>query len=221
MSEDFFAGELVRQARDDIATRPDENRFVELLESGELPRERLNWLAGEEFRIVRSDQRSFALLASRFPDGSAGDLFLGLAQGEAQASSLLLDFSTALGWGEKELNEYAPLPFAQVYPAYLAWCAVYGTRSAVALAMIANLDEWGGYCGRVADALTSRYGLAEEAVGFFRFFATPPPGFAQQAEAAVVEGLDAGEDPVEALRAAQALHVYEAAFWDSLVTGLE
>lgn len=216
-----FAADLVRQACDDIAARPDENLFVELLEAGRLPRERLNWLAGEEFRIIRSDQRSFALLASRFPDGSAGGLFLGLAQGEAQASGLLLDFASALGWGEKELKGYAPLPFAQVYPAYLASCAVYGTRSEVALAMAANLDEWGGFCGRIAEALTSRYGLSEEAVGFFRFFATPPPGFLEQAEAAVAEGLAAGEDPVEALRAAQALHVYETAFWDALVTGLD
>lgn len=220
MSGELVAGDLVRQACDDIAARPDGNRFVELLEAGELPRERLNWLAGEEFRIVRSDRRSFALLASRFPDGSAGDMFLGLAQGEARASGLLLDFASALGWGERELKEYAPLPFAQVYPAYLAWCAVYGTRSAVALAMVANLDEWGGFCGRIADALTSRYGLPEEAAGFFRFFATSPPGFAEQAEAAVAEGLADGEDPVEALRAAQALHAYETAFWDALVTGL-
>ncbi|MEO3786789.1 hypothetical protein ABGB12_25975 [Actinocorallia sp. B10E7] len=221
MSENLFADELIRQACDDVSARSGGNRFVELLEAGELPRERLAWLAGEEFRIVRSDQRSFALLASRFPDGSAGGLFLGLAQGEARASALLLEFAAALGWDGKKLRGYAPLPFAQVYPAYLAWCALYGTRSAVAVAMAANLDEWGGYCGRIADALTSRYRLSEEAVGFFRFFATPPPGFMEQAEAAVEEGLEAGEDPVEALRAAQALHVYETAFWDALVTGLD
>jgi len=221
MSEDLFAGELIRQARDEIAAQAGGNRFVELLEAGELPRDRLNWLAGEEYRIVRSDQRSFSLLASRFPDGASGELFLGLAQGEAQASDLLLDFASALGWDERELGEYAPLPFAQVYPAYLAWCAVYGTRSAVALAMVANLDEWGAYCARVADALTSRYNLSEDTVGFFRFFAASPPGFVERAEAAVSEGLAAGEDPVEALRAAQALHVYETAFWDALTTGLD
>jgi thiaminase len=220
MSEDLFAGELIRQARDEIAAQAGGNRFVELLEAGELPRDRLNWLAGEEYRIVRSDQRSFSLLASRFPDGASGELFLGLAQGEAQASDLLLDYASALGWGEGELDDYAPLPFAQVYPAYLAWCAVYGTRSAVALAMVANLDEWGGYCARIAEALTSRYGLSEDAVGFFHFFAASPPGFVERAEAAISEGLAAGEDPVEALRAAQALHVYETAFWDALTTGL-
>ena len=39
------------------------------------------------------------------------------------------------------------------------------------LAMLANLKEWGAYCRRTADALQSRYGMNDVAVGFFRFFA--------------------------------------------------
>ena len=35
----------------------------------------------------------------------------------------------------------------------------------------------------------------------------------------VAEGLAAGEDPQEAVRAALALHDYEIAFWDALETG--
>jgi hypothetical protein len=38
----------------------------------------------------------------------------------------------------------------------------------VALAMLANLEEWGGYCARVAEALLTRYELSERAVGFFQ-----------------------------------------------------
>src|SRR5262249_49572805 len=49
------------------------NRFVDLLEAGGIPRERLTWLAGEQFRIVGSDLRSFAQLtdglAVRGPSG--------------------------------------------------------------------------------------------------------------------------------------------------------
>jgi hypothetical protein len=78
------------------------------------------------------------------------------------------------------------------------------TCSGVALAMLANLEEWGGYCGRVAEALVARYGLAERAVGFFRFFAEPAPGLAEQARSVVAAGLAAGEDPQEAVRAARA-----------------
>jgi hypothetical protein len=215
------AAELVRRARADITARSTANRFLDLLEAREVPRERLARLAGEEYRIVGSDRRSFALLAARFPDPPAGELFLSLAGGEARALCLLLDFAAALGWGEDELRTYEPHPQAQAYPAYLAWNAVQGTSSAVALAMLANLAEWGGYCGRAARALRTGYDLGEEAVGFFRFFAEPAPGFDEQATAVIATGLAAGEDPREALLAARTLHAYETAFWVSLADGLD
>jgi TENA/THI-4/PQQC family len=215
-----LAAEVIGRAHEEISARAVPNRFVDLLEAGGVPRERLTWLAGEQFRIVGSDQRSFALLAARFPEPPAGEMFLSLAQGELHALRLLPDFAAALGWGERDLRAYEPRPLAQAYPAYLAWSALFGTSSAVALAMLANLEEWGGYCARVAGALAARYGMPEQATGFFRFFAGSPPGFAGQAASVVAAGLAAGEDPQEAVRAALALHAYEIAFWDALAEGL-
>jgi hypothetical protein len=212
------AEDLVRRAREDNPAGG--NRFLDLLEAAAVPRQRLTWLAGEQWHIVRSDRRSFALFAARFPEPPSGDLFLGLAGGEGTALGLLTAFAAALGWTEEDLHAYEPRPLAQAYPAYLAWSALSGTRSGLALAMLANLQEWGAYCGRAADALTARYGLAEEAVAFFRFFAAPPPGFQEQATAVIEQGLAAGEDSREALRAARMLHAYEAAFWATLAEGL-
>ncbi|MCO6011077.1 hypothetical protein NE236_39590 [Actinoallomurus purpureus] len=212
------AEDLVRRAREE--NPPGGNRFLDLLEASAVPPERLTWLAGEQWHIVRSDRRSFALFAARFPDPPSGDLLLALAGGEGTALGLLPAFAAALGWTEEDLRAYEPRPLAQAYPAYLAWSALSGTRSGLALAMLANLEEWGSYCGRAADALTARYGLVEEAVAFFRYFATPPPGFAAQATAVIEQGLAAGESPQEALRAARMLHAYEAAFWAALAEGL-
>jgi hypothetical protein len=216
-----LASDLIGRVRRDVSAQVSRNRFVDLLEAGGVPRERLAWLAGEQFHIVSSDQRSFALLAARFPQPPAGEMFLSLAQGELRALRLLSDFAGALGWGERDLQAYEPRPLAQAYPAYLAWSALFGTCSGVALAMLANLEEWGAYCGQVAEALLTHYGLPEQAVGFFRFFAEPDPGFAEQATSAVSAGLAAGEDPREAVRAALALHAYEIAFWDALADGLD
>jgi hypothetical protein len=215
-----LASDLIGRVRAEVCAAGGRNRFVDLLEAGAVPRDRLTWLAGEQFRIVGSDQRSFAVLAARFPDPPAGEMFLSLAQGELHALRLLADFAAALGWGERDLRGYEPRPLAQAYPAYLAWSALFGTCSGVALAMLANLEEWGGYCGRVAEALVARYDLPERAAGFFRFFAAPPPGFTGQAASVVAAGLAAGEDPQEAVRAARALHAYEIAFWDALADGL-
>jgi hypothetical protein len=214
------ASDLIGRVREEISGRTSRNRFVDLLEAGRVPPERLTWLAGEQFRIVGSDQRSFALLAARFPQPPAGEMFLSLAQGELNALRLLSDFAAALGWDERDLRTYEPRPLAQAYPAYLAWSALFGTSSGVTLAMLANLEEWGGYCGRVAEALLARYDLSEQAVGFFRLFAASMPGFTEQATSVVAAGLAAGEDPQEAARAALALHAYEIAFWDTLADGL-
>ena len=79
----------------------------------------------------------------------------------------------------------------------------------------------GGYCARVAEALLARYGLPDQAARFFRFFAKPDPGFAEQATSVVSAGLAAGEDPQEAVRAALTLHAYEIAFWETLADGLD
>ena len=215
-----LASDLIGRVREEVSAGASRNRFVDLLEAGGVPRERLTWLAGEQFRIVGSDQRSFALLAARFPGPPAGEMFLALAQGELHALRLLSDFAAALGWDERDLRACEPRPLAQAYPAYLAWSALFGTCSGVVLAMLANLEEWGGYCGRAAEALVTRYGLSERAVGFFRFFAEPPPGFTEQAASVVAAGLATGEDPREAVQAALALHAYEIAFWDALADGL-
>ncbi|MFI0483620.1 hypothetical protein [Actinomadura sp. 9N215] len=214
------ATELAARARRQIADATTPNRFVDVLESGGMPRERLIWLAAEEYRIVGSDRRSFALLAARFPEAPAGELFLGLAQGEGRALALLDDFAAALGESDENLSAYEPRPFAQVYPAYLAQRAAFGTASEVALAMLANLEEWGAYCSRTARALRAHYGFQEKDVGFFTFFAGSPPGFEEQALDVIASGLASGDDPEEAVRAARLLHAYETAFWDALVDGL-
>jgi hypothetical protein len=217
---DRIAMDLVRRAQEEIAATPPPNRFLDLLEAGRVPRDRLTALAGEEYHIVGSDRRSFAQLAARFPEPPSGPVFLMLAGGEGEALRLLADYADALGWGEKELRGYRPDPLAQAYPAYLAWSALNGTRSGVALAMLANFGEWGGYCARAADALRARYDLSEDAVAFFRFFAELPPGFTEQAIAMVAAGLAAGDDPEESLHAARMMHVYELAFWDVLAKDL-
>jgi thiaminase len=212
--------ELVARAQEQIAAQPSGNRFLDLLEAGAVPAERLRWLAAELYRLVRSDQRSQALLAARFPAAPAGDLFLALAQGEAEALRLLAHFAAAVGADEAELAAHEPRALTQAYPAYLTQVAVFGTSSAMALALLANVDESGDTYARVAAALRSRYGLSEEAVGHFLFFAESPPELLALATEVAAAGIAAGESPDEAVRTARIVAALETAFWDDLADGL-
>jgi thiaminase len=196
------------------------NRFLDLLDAGEVPKDRLGWLAGELYLLVGSDRRSLAFLASRFPSPPAGDLFLTMAQAEGEALRLLLEFAGALGLGEQDLRAYEPMARAQSYPAYLAQTALSGTSSGMALALLANVAESGGNYARAADALRSRYGFSEDALGHFRFFADTPQSVLDQAAATVTAGIAGGESPQDAVRTARMVNAYEILFWESLADGL-
>ncbi len=211
---------LVRQLAEELAPTAQPNRFVDLLAAGRVPRERLAWLVAEERQIVASDRRSFTVVAARFPDPPVGDLYRGLAGGESLALDLLGRLAVALG-ADPTARAYQPRPLAQAYCHYVAWCALNATRSELTLAMLANLGYWGSYCAATAHALRAKYGMAEDDVSFFTFFAQPPPGFQEQALAVIQTGLDLGEDPDAALRAGRLMQAYELSFWDTLAAGLD
>jgi thiaminase len=220
---DSPGGELLGELRRELAEveqRIRSHRFLAALERGRVPRERLGAFAGEQHAIISSDRRSFALLASRFAEPPAGDLFLSLAEGEGRALELLRAFAAAAGATESALRAHEPAPGAQAYPSFVAWLALNGSRSDASLALLANLAAWGANCGRVADALRAAYGLGEEAVAFFRFFAGPAPDSERRLLAVLDAGLRDGDSPVRARRAARLLQAYELLFWDTLAEGI-
>jgi thiaminase len=211
--------ELLEQASAEVADVERsirEHPFLGALKAGQAPRSALEALAAEQHLIIPSDRRSFAQLAARFPEDPAGALFLSMAEGEGLAFGLLHDFAAAVGVGEERLATYEPSPDCQAYPAFVAWMALNGSSTDVALSFLANLAAWGANCGRAAEALSQRYALDDRAVAFFAFFASPPPDFEQRALAVIDAGLRAGDDPARALRATRLLQAYELLFWDGL-----
>jgi hypothetical protein len=195
------------------------HRFLDDLEAGRVDERRLRALAGEQFAVISSDRRSFCQLAARFPEPPAGDFFLFMAEGEGEALRRLSALAAALGMGAGDLLAHEPAAGAQAYPSFVCSLALAGSRADVALAFLVNLDAWGANCARVRDALGGRYGLSGEAVGFFDFFAAPPPGFADRALAVADAGLLAGDPPARARTAARLLASYELMFWDALAEG--
>jgi thiaminase len=215
--------ELLAELRTELSAVEQQIRshgFLEALDGGRVPRERLAVFAGEEHAIIASDRRSFALLATRFPEPPAGDLFLSLAEGEGRALQLLRAFAAAMGLGEAELSAYDPAPRPHAYAAFVAWLALNGSRTDTSLALLVNLAAWGANCARVGEALRARYGLDDEAVAFFSFFAEPRPDSEQRLLAVLDDGLAAGDSAWRARGAARLLQAYELLFWDALADGI-
>jgi TENA/THI-4/PQQC family len=177
--------------------------------------ESLRAFAGEQYTILRSDRRSFAHLAARYPEPPAVDLFIGLAQGEGQALARLLALAASLGVDERGLANYEPQRGCQAYTAFVSWLALNGSRADVALAFLANLAAWGENCQRLARLLQDRY-----EVSFFEFFAQRAPGFEELALAVADLGLAADDSPAPARRCARLLQAYELLFWDTLADAL-
>jgi thiaminase len=218
-----IASELVAQTQRELAETAEavrSHRFLERLRARDVPLDRLRALAGEQHAIVSSDRRSFALLATRFPSGLAGEFFLGMAQSEGLALDKLRGLADWLSLTGDDLRAHEPHPGAMAYPAFVAWLALNGSRADVVLAFLSNLAAWGDNCGQVAAALREAYGAGDDAIAFFDFFANPPEEFESRAMAVLDEGLAAGDSPVLARRVTRLLQAYELSFWDALAEGL-
>jgi hypothetical protein len=214
------ARELLATARTELALAESDNRLVPLIADGTAPRSVFATIAAEESRIVRSDWRSFLTLAGRADEQQARELFAGLAQGEGLALAQLATLASATGLDEAALRAYRPMAGAQAYPSYLAWLALNAEPADVIVALMANFAAWGGYCATIAKAMREHYGFADEACGFFDFFATPVPEVQAQAEQALQAGIDAGRPTDEAFTYGRLFQSYELMFWNTIADSI-
>jgi len=213
------ARRLVAEIRTELAPVEDQIRnvaFVADLEAGRATLQQVAGLLGEQYSIIRSDQGSFSHMVTRFDDPASRQMFGGIAEGEAIALDLLLDFAKRLGLTEEDLAAYEPRPKGQTYPSRVAWIALYGDRAAAGASFLVNFAVFGENMGRVQRALIDVYGFTEAETGFFGFFAEDVPGFEENAIDVIAAGLRRGACPREAKRSARLLQAYELDFWQVL-----
>ncbi|WP_338595932.1 transcriptional regulator [Saccharopolyspora sp. SCSIO 74807] len=208
---------LLDSVQQELAPREGGNRLVPLVRHGNAPRAVPAALAAEEHRIVPCDWRSFLTLSARATDRPTREFFAGLAAGEGAALNALPKLARALGWDDDEVAAYRPAAGCQAYPAYMSWLALHAEPADAAVAIVSNFAAWGGYCAEIAHGLRSHYGLSEQDCEFFDLFAHPAAGAAEQAEAAVQAGLDAGKLTESTAREqARLFQEFELMFWNTL-----
>jgi len=190
--------------------------YLQALGAGRIERGQLRIFAGQQSHIIGSDLRSVAQMVARASRARSQAFFLELLEGERAALKALDLFRAAVVAAPGPPVSDEPIPGAFAYCAFVAWLSLYASEAEFAGALLINLPVWGTNCGRMADALRSRYGLSEAEVAFFTMFATAPPGFEDRAAAVVGEGLERNVATAMIRRAASLLQGYELLFWDTL-----
>ncbi len=208
--------EEIRAELAPVEERIRKHPYPEAIGQGRVPREKLRLFAGEQYHIISSDLRSFALLLARFGGTPSASFFLDLVSGEKEALAALGSFAAAVGMDEEALRKYEPLPAAQAYPAYVARLALQASDAEVAGAFLVNLAAWGHNCGLLSAGLRQKYGLSSDQVRFFDLFAAPAPEFERVAAEVMERGLASGVGPALIKRAARLLQSYELMYWDAL-----
>ena len=190
--------------------------YLQAIQAGRIERERLRLFAAQQSYIIESDLRSVALMVTRASSEGSRAFFLELLEGERAALKALDLFRAAVVTAPGPPVSDEPLPGAFAYCSFVAWLSLYASEAEFAGALLINLPVWGDNCGRMADALRSKYGLSEAEVAFFTMFATAPPGFEDRAAAVVAEGLERHVSTAMIRRAAALLQAYELLFWDTM-----
>jgi pyrroloquinoline quinone (PQQ) biosynthesis protein C len=190
--------------------------YLQAIQAGRIERGRLRTFAVQQSYIIESDLRSVAQMVARASSGPSREFFLELLEGERAALKALDLFRAAVVAAPGPPVSDEPLPGAFAYCAFVAWLSLYASEAEFAGALLINLPVWGANCGRMVDALRSRYGFSEADVAFFTMFAAAPQGFEERAAAVVAEGLARGVAPGSIRQAASMLQGYELLFWDTM-----
>ncbi|MSQ33148.1 MAG: transcriptional regulator [Dehalococcoidia bacterium] len=209
--------EQVRRELQPLERRIREHPYLQAVEKGAVPRDKLRLFVGGQRRIIESDLSSVALMVSRCVTPAGRGFFLQVLQGEDAALAALHPLAAALGLDEAWLRAYEPSLECQAYPHLMAWMALHAAEAEMAGALVINFAAWGANCGRLDAALRARYRLGADATSFFQLFAAPPSPELQEAATTVLEeGLAAGVSGARIRRAARLLQASELMFWDGI-----
>jgi hypothetical protein len=208
--------EGVRQELEPVSAKILNHSYLQALGAGQIERDCLRIFAAQQSTIIGSDLRSVALMVARASSERSRGFFLELLEGERAALKALESFTAAVSGPAATAGADEPLPGAFAYTAFVAWLSLYASEAEFVGALLINLPVWGANCGRMADALQTKYGLSEADVAFFTLFATAPPGFEERAAGVVADGLAHGVTPGSVRQAASLLQGYELLFWDTM-----
>jgi len=185
--------------------------YLNDVEKGRLPLEKVKRFVEQQYYIVSHDVKSLAIMLSR-AKGREVDFFNLLLQGDIQALSNLIKMAGGLGLSIEDLEAFDPSPESVAYTHYLAFLANYANAGEQALALVVNLPVWGSACGKLSKGLKTNYSLTD--TSFLEAFASTPEWIETQALEIIEPYLPEHERRIR--RAAKLIQGYELMFWNGI-----
>ncbi|MFI6662930.1 hypothetical protein ACIBL8_46440 [Streptomyces sp. NPDC050523] len=207
--------EQVRTDHSELTARVIDHPYLSALADGNVPTSRLRVFAEQEYHIIASDTRSYALAATRASSPESRSFLLGMFEGE-WAAERLTEYSRELGVMPEELDDSEPLAGAFSYSTCLAWLATHGDESELVGALLVTLPAWQANCAAMIRALQDRYAVPDSALGFLTAQTASLDEFERGALDVVAQGLKRGIAPDRIRRAGRLLLECELFFWDAV-----
>ncbi|MFI7465193.1 hypothetical protein [Nonomuraea sp. NPDC049646] len=212
------AGSLVREIDRRTAENPIDNPIAAKLRDGRFTPADLRRLLEFEVRLNRTELAAYALASSRFT-GRPEDVYcLQLQEMASRARKKLLDCARVLPIEPRTGADGQAEGFtAYAYSSYLSWLALNANRAGLGAASLVDVRSYFSTSDELGAWLRGPgSGAPEEAVAFY---GGEPEGLSASAVAFIQAGLDAGDDPDEALRLSDVMRDVMGYFWRSVSTG--
>jgi len=168
-----FAEEL-RTKVEPIWKRIYSHPFINGLETGKLPLEKLRFYVKQDYIFLVEFARCFTIAASRRSDPKQMEALIRLSY-EVIDSELPLQrrFARAIGLGAEELESAHPHPTCSAYADYLFRVAALGSPAEFASAVCPCTWTYLDLATRIGKALMNNYGLKAEDVEWWTAYASP------------------------------------------------
>jgi len=194
--------------------------FIVDAKLGKLPFERIKRFVYEQYYVARSNQQSCQTAFDKFKHISAYIPFFEFLT-SGMNMTVKLHSKMAQGLGLNDLEEYAPRPLCQAYPAHLSKLATHHQPAVLAAALAVNIPVWVEMCGSLYEALLENYmdKVKEEDLQFIKMMATEVEGLDKMAME-VIEANDFilldGVDYKTVKDGVRILQAFEIMFWDGV-----
>ncbi|MER6578740.1 hypothetical protein [Nonomuraea sp. NPDC001023] len=209
---------LVQEIGRRTAENPIDNPIVAKLREDRFTPADLRRLLEFEVRLNRTELAAYALAASRFA-GQPEDVYcLRLQEMASRARTKLLDCARVLPIEPRTGDDGRAEGFtAYAYGSYLSWLALNANRAGLGAASLVDVRSYFDTSDELGAWLRSPgSGAPEEAVAFY---GGEPEGLSASAVAFIQAGLDAGDDPDEALRLSDVMRDVMGYFWRAVSAG--